>query len=441
MGVWKRLEIWWLGFRLRAQVFLKRLGIDISSLGYAQRWVILGSLIGVVGSLGAIVFTSLIQLFELATRPLMNCCIVAAPTVGGLVSGILVYTFAPEAEGHGTDAAIDAIHRRWARIRARIPVIKTLASASTIASGGSAGKEGPIAQIAAGIGSVLGERLRLSIRDRRNLVIAGIAAGIGAIFKAPLGAAIFSVEVLYKRDYEVDALMPAIIASIVAYSIYGAFTGWTPVLTHPGYAFNPLELGFMVIVGVVMGVLAVIYVTIFYGARDYIFKRIRLPDHVKPAIGGFLVGLIGLKYSQVLGGGYDVMNGILSGRITAVHLLIVLAIFKIIATSFTISSGGSGGVFAPSLFIGASFGAAMGYIFHQIAPEIVSMPTAYALIGMAAFFSAAAKAPLTSIIMVAEMSGGYTLLVPITMSSVISYVVSGARSIYEKQMLHRQAGY
>lgn len=432
----KKISMWWFSFKLALTFYMKKLGLDISALGYFRKWIILGFLIGVVGGVGAIIFTTLLKFFETFFENISP--IIIAPVIGGLISGLLVYTFAPEAEGHGTDAVIDAVHRGWAKIRARVPLIKTIASAITIASGGSAGKEGPIAQIAAGLGSIVGSELKLSINDRRILVIAGVAAGIGAIFKAPLGASIFAIEVLYTRDYEVEAMVPAIIASIVAYSIYGTYTGWSPVLTHPIYVFsNPLELIFVIILGIVCGFMSVSYVTVFYGTRDWVFKKLNIKDHFKPALGGLGVGILGLLYPEVMGGGYGVINNILRGKMSNITLLLILVFAKILATSFTISSGGSGGVFAPSLFIGSALGGFLGYIFHSIAPNIVVKPTAYALIGMAAFFSGAAKVPLTSIIIVSEMTGGYTLLPIATMASALSYIISGRKSIYENQILSR----
>ena len=280
-----------------------RLGLRLAYFAYLEKWVLLGTLMGIAGGLSAIAFTNLLRIFESLFHGIYHGVLDGnrllfplIPALGGLISGLLVYTFAPEAEGHGTDSVIDAIHRRWCRIRWRVPLIKSLASAVTISSGGSAGKEGPIAQIAAGVGAVLSDVLHLHLRDKRVILISGLAAGIGSIFKSPLGASIFAVEVMYKRDFEIEALIPAILSSIIGYTIYCLYDGWEPVLSHPEYVYkNPVELVFFLVTGVVAGLVAVAYVKVFYGMRDA-FALLRIPNHVKPAFalalhGGFLTRL------------------------------------------------------------------------------------------------------------------------------------------------------
>ena len=243
-------------------------------------------------------------------------------TVGGLCSGILVYGLAPEAEGHGTDAAIDAFHNKKGEIRSRIPLVKVVASAITIGSGGSAGREGPTAQMGAGFGSFLSKRFNLSVHDRRIAVAVGIGAGIGSIFKAPFGGAIMSAEILYMQDFEVETLLPAFIASTVGYSIFASYAGWTPIFgnLNLGAFNNPIVLPFYAVLGIICGLVGIVYVKGFYGTRA-LFQRLRIPRFLKPALGGLLVGIIGMFLPQVLGMGYGWLQILMSGnfRLTPYH--------------------------------------------------------------------------------------------------------------------------
>ena len=320
------------------------------------------------------------------------------------------------------------------KIRKRVPVIKTIASILTISTGGSAGREGPIAQIGAGFGSWLGSVLHLSDKDRRIMTISGAAAGIGSIFKAPFGAAIFGIEVLYKRDFEVDALIPAFISSVVGYSIFSAVFGFDPLFSSPYFeVIFPSSFILYAVLGLVVGVVAILYVKVFYGLRDYFFRKLPIPMITKPAIGGFLLGLFALLVPEVLGTSYGWVQLALYGQL-ALTTMLVLAFAKILATSLTISSGGSGGVFAPSLVIGAMLSGVLGTLFHEAFPSLVEDPACFILVGMAAFFAGAAKVPIAAMIMVAEMTGNYRLLVPAMIACAISYIISGRSSIYERQV-------
>ncbi len=426
--------------------------------GYLRKWVILGVLIGIVAGLGAILFFSAIAWstqFFLGTivgltpplpggegKPIVTgiarrWLIPVVTTIGGLLSGIIVFSLAPEAEGHGTDAAIEAFHERSGMIRSRIPPIKLIASAITIGSGGSAGREGPTAQIAAGFGSWLGDVFHLTAQDRRIAVAVGMGAGIGAIFKAPLGGAILSAEILYLRDFELDAIIPGFIASVVGYSIFGAWSGWTPVFgAGAGLKFDqPSALLWYAVLGVLAGVAGMGYVRFFYGLRDA-FQRLRIPPHFKPAIGGLAVGLIGLAFPQVLSMGYGWVQLAINGDTAhlAVGLMLALVVLKIVATSFTISSGGSGGVFAPGLYIGGMLGGAMWGLLHGHVPWLPGSPAPFVIVGMMALFGGIAKAPIAVMLMVAEMTGEFSLLVPAMIAATVAYLVSGETSIYENQV-------
>ncbi len=426
--------------------------------GYFQKWMVLGVLIGVVAGLGAIAF---FEAIDLSTRLFLGRMAGLTPPVaagegativtsaghrwllpaivalGGLLSGVIVYTLAPEAEGHGTDAAIDAFHRKGGRIRSRIPPIKLIASAITIGSGGSAGREGPTAQIAAGFGSWLGDAFRLTPHDRRIAVAVGMGAGIGAIFKAPLGGAILAAEILYIRDFELDAIIPGFIASVIGYAIFGAWSGWTPVFgdTHGLTFTQPESLMWYVVLGLAAGVGGIAYAKTFYAARDA-FHRLRIPPHFKPAIGGLCVGVIALWFPQVLSMGYGwIQLGIDGNTIElATGTMLALVALKIIATSLTIGSGGSGGVFAPGLFIGGMLGGGIWGALHTHVPWMPDTPAPFVIVGMMALFGGVAKAPIAVMLMVAEMTGEFSMLVPAMIATSIAYLVAGDIRIYESQV-------
>lgn len=362
------------------------------------------------------------------------------PAFGGLLSGLLVFSLAPEAEGHGTDAMVDAFHQKRGVIRKRVPIIKTFASALTIGSGGSAGREGPIAQVGAAFGSALATWLKASDRERRTLLLAGAGAGIGAVFRAPLGGALFAMEVLYRDiEFETAALVPCFVAAIVSYSIYCGVSGsWGAIFSVPNVTFNhPLELPLYVVLGAVCALMGMLYVKVFYGMRDHVFRKLRLPNHLKPALGGLVVGAIGFFLPQVLGMGYGWVQLAMNQQLP-LKIIVAVAFIKILTTSLTISSGGSGGVFAPSMVIGGMVGAAVGTVLHAWLPQIVTQPAAFALVGMAGFFAGVAKAPVSSLIMVSEMTTGYGLLTPLMLTTAVGYLLVPRRlSLYENQVESR----
>ncbi len=423
------------------------------------RWILLGSFVGVVSGFGAILFNFLLERgtqffmkdlltfilpseateFTFLGFPLSRWMILWIPALGGLLSGLLVFGFAPEAEGHGTDAMIDSFHRKKGIVRKRVPLIKTIASAITIGSGGSAGKEGPIAQIGSGGASFIGSLLKMDERERRIMLLAGAAGGIGAIFKAPLGAALFTTEVLYRRpEFEYEGIIPSIISSIVSYTVFTLYYGWGTIFQIP--RLSPVialsELLIYAFLGIFCAAIGFIYIHIFYGLRDQFFSRIPLPKLFKPALGGFLLGGLAFFFPQVLGGGYGWIQSAIDGNLT-LWIMFLLVFAKIFATSFTISSGGSGGVFAPSLFIGSMLGGFYGRLCSTLFPELLLNPSGFVLVGMGGFFAGVAKVPIASLIMVAEMTGGYSLIVPMMIVSIISYLLLGETSLYEKQVSTR----
>ncbi|MGA7521181.1 MAG: chloride channel protein [Acidobacteriaceae bacterium] len=359
-------------------------------------------------------------------------------TLGGLLSGFLVYRFAPEAEGHGTDTVVNAFHRREGIIRPRVSPIKMVASAITIGSGGSAGREGPIALITAGVASVYAKLAHRSEEDRRILLLAGMAAGLSAIFRTPMGTGVFAIEVLYgSMEFEVSTLLYTMLSSGVAYTINGLFVGFRPLFRVPPIPTPALSTyAIYAGLGLAAGLVGTALPEVFYRVRDA-FHRLPVPLWTKPAIGGLLLGLLALKLPQVLGGGYGWIQLAIDGRL-ALHLLVLLLFAKMAAFALTVSSGGSGGVFAPSLFVGAMLGGAFSVVFHQ-------MPAVFVVVGMAAVFGAAARVPIATMLMVTEMAGGYHLLVPAGLAVMIAYLLQSQlssflryRSLYEGQVPTRQ---
>ena len=358
-----------------------------------------------------------------------------ATTLGGLLSGILIYSLAPEAEGHGTDTAVKSFHRAGGYLRSRVPPLKMIASAITIGSGGAAGREGPTALISAGVGSLYGTLLHRSDEERRLLVLIGMAAGLSAIFRSPIGTAIFAIEVLYSdMEFDAGALLYTMLAAVVAYAVNGLFVGYEPLFLVPAGISVPgfLDYGWYILLGVVAGAVGTLLPVVFYRVRD-LFLALPVLPHVKPAIGGLGLGLMALWIPQVLGGGYGWIQEAINGSLP-LQLLLLLTLGKIVALSLTVSSGGSGGVFAPSLFVGAMLGGAMAKLFHL-------PPAPLVVVGMAAVFGAAARVPIATMLMVAEMTGGYHLLVPAALSVVLSYLTQVAlsehlkyRSLYEAQV-------
>ena len=361
-----------------------------------------------------------------------------ATTLGGLISGALVYRLAPETEGHGTDTVVKAVHWTGSVLRARVAPVKMVASAITIGSGGSAGREGPTALIAAGFGSMYASLLHRPERERRLLVLMGMAAGLSAIFRSPIGTAIFAVEVLYGgMDFESDALIYCMLAAIVAYAVNGWFVGWQSLFRVPLHLSGAglADYGWYVALGAASGIIATILPEVFYRIRD-VFVALRIPVWTKPAVGGLALGLLALRLPQVLGGGYGWIQEAIDGQL-ALRLLLILLVAKIVALSLTVSSGGSGGVFAPSLFVGAMLGGGLAGIFHH-------PPAGLVIVGMAAVFGGAARVPIATLLMVAEMTGGYQLLVPAGLAVMLSFLIQinlssffKYGSLYEAQVAGR----
>ena len=451
-------------------------GFDFKSTG---KWLVLSALVGIVAGLGAIAFHYLCQgvlqlglveftgyspqepageylRFDGGSAPFSIWRIVALMTAGGLVSGLLVFTFAPEAEGHGTDAAIESFHHKRGLIRPRIPAVKMLASAITLGTGGSGGREGPIAQIGAGFGSFLATHLKLPIRDRRVLLAAGMGAGVGAIFKAPLAGALFAGEILYREmEFESDVIIPAAIASIISYTVFALSlpetTRFLPLFgeTAQFRMGSFLELIPLAVLALALVLAGILYIKIFYGTQKA-FHKIPLPPALRAALGAGLAGLFaaGLYFAfnedksvlAVLSTGYGALQQSLDSTDgLSAAVLLTIAFGKIVTTSLTIGSGGSAGVFGPSMVIGGCIGGAMGKYFHQLWPEVVAQPGAYVIVGMAGFFAGCAHAPFSTLIMVSEITGDYQLLLPAMWVCTLCFLLCRRWTLYQKQVSTRLA--
>ncbi len=403
-----------------------------------REWLLLdmlAAIAGVAGGLGAIVFRLMIGLNQwlfyqvlLPAIPLnsgpLHLGLVLLPVIGGLIVGPVVTAVAPETKGHGVPEVMEAVALRGGKIRKRVAFVKVLVSSVTIGSGGSAGREGPIAQIGASIGSLLGDLFKLTREERRLLVVCGLSAGIAGTFNAPLGGALFGMEVLYRRVGVLNAV-PVIFASVIGAAVASAYLGTAPAFEASGLTFtNPAELVLYLAFGLLFGLISVAWVRLFYAVED-LFDRLSIPDQVKPAVGASVAGLLGALFPLygIMGVGYEGINRALAGEL-ALDMLVTLGVAKMVATAFTVGSGGSGGIFAPSLYIGAMLGGAVGLVFRQMFPSLVQKPFTYSLAGMAALFAGAAQAPLNVIVMIPEMSNDYSLIPPLMVSSISSFIVA-----------------
>jgi chloride channel protein, CIC family len=449
------------------------------------RWAIIAVPIGIVAGLGAAAFYYLINLFtgtllvQLAGLTLPSegtsalsqlawsssfpriLIVPALMVVGGLVVGTIVWGGAPEVAGHGTDATIRAFHRNAGKIRVRVPILKTIASAITLGTGGSGGREGPVSQIGGGFGSLWSDVFGLGDRDRRIALATGMGAGIGAIFRAPLGGAVYSAEILYTGDFEPEVFVPAIISSVVAYSVYSSIFGFHTLFATPAalasYAFDPERLPLYALLGIVCGAIGILFVWMYHRTDAWFGSRGWSPA-VRPAIGAAIAGAIFLGAYFVLPEqghfaslsslsiGYGFVQAVMlgqlsSGNFTAMVLTILLAavFLRMVMTSFVVGSGGSAGLFGTSVVVGAFLGTVVGGISHNLLPGLVPLTVVpvFSIVGMMSFFGGISKAPLGVLIMVVEMAGTYTILPAAMLSIFVAYVVTGHSHMYTEQLPSR----
>ncbi len=389
--------------------------------------VFMAAIVGLIGGFGAILFRLMVDLFQglalghgehtvqlLSATPWWRVWLL--PVAGGLIVGPLVHFGAREARGHGVPEVLNSLVFRKGVIRPVVALIKITASAITIGFGGSVGREGPIVQIGAAMGSALGQWLRFSPQRLRTLIGCGAAAGIAATFNAPIAGAFFALEILL-RDFALVTFSPIIVAAVTATVVSREFLGDTPAFPVPVFAIGgPQELPFFLVMGLLVGLLAVVYVRTVYAGEDA-FARLPIPPWLQPAVGGVLLGLLLLWFPQVYGVGYDTMVEALNGRL-AWDLLLILVAVKLLAVSLTLGSGFSGGIFAPALFLGGMLGGAYGSLLSRLLPGSPGMIGAFAMVGMAAMVGAATGGPLTAILILFEMTGEYRVILPLMLASI-----------------------
>jgi chloride channel protein, CIC family len=403
--------------------------VSFNLTGETRLLVTVSLIVGVGAGLGAYGFRWLISFVQhlawdqggvlIAWMPLRTVMI---PALGGALVGPLVYFLAREAKGHGVPEVMLAIAREEGRIRFRVVFVKALASALCIGTGGSAGREGPIVQIGSALGAAVGQLMRLPVDLRRTLLAAGAAGGISATFNAPIAGVVFSLEVIL-REFSARSFSVVVLASVTATVISRALLGNYPAFFVPPYELRSAwELLFYAFLGILAALVAQAFIWALYRCEDA-FDAWRVPEYLKPIAGGLSVGILGLALPQVFGVGYETVEEALRGNLP-LTLLPVLIMAKLVATSLTLGSGGSGGVFSPSLFMGAMLGGSVGHFFHRLFPSITAPPGAYALVAMGAVFGGAAHAPITSILILFEMTGDYRIILPLMTSVVISTLVS-----------------
>lgn len=413
--------------------------------------IILSIVVGSATAVGAIGFIALIEHFNELFFGLTDQMLAEAvgdqplkfwlpiiPVLGGLLVGPIVYKFASEAKGHGVPEVMNAVARLGGIIRPRVAAAKTLASAICIGSGGSAGREGPIVQIGSAIGSTIGQAFRMSGNRIKILVGCGAAAGISSVFNAPIAGVIFSMEIIL-GDYAITTFAPVILSSVVASVVTRSVLGNYPAFDVPSYSLvSAAEIPLYILMGVLLGVLGVVFTKVLDFFEDA-FEKLKFPNMLKPALGGLLLGILAIFYPQVLADGYETIRLTLYGQIS-VGLLVVLVVAKLAATSFTLGSGNSGGIFAPSLFMGAVAGGAFGSLVHTLLPGYTATPGAYALVGMAGMVAAATHAPITALLIIFEMTSDYRIILPLMVTVVFSALVARrlfGHSIYTAKLAKR----
>jgi CIC family chloride channel protein len=441
-----------------------RIGRWLASATYTQKWLVLGAVVGIIAGLGAVVFYEALRLATYIFLQVLAGYKVPLPAseggrvassyfarpwaipliacLGALAGAVLVFAVAPEAEGHGTDAAIAAVHHNPRGVRMRTVFVKIVASALTIGSGGSGGREGPTGQISAGFGSFLARFLDLSPSDARITVASGIGSGIGSIFGAPLGGAVLATEILYRDDFEVEALLPSFIASIVGYAVWGSFEGFGPLFGYVGnyQLTSAVQLVWFGVIGIIGGLVGLLYAKSFYGMAAF-FSQLTIPRWVRPAIGGLIVGCIALAIPEVLGTGYGWIQAGLGAQLLHIPLWIVLILpfARIATTGLSIGSGGSGGIFGPGMVIGAFVGAAVWRLLEPVVPSLGHDPAPYVIVGMMACFGSISRAPLAVMLMVAEMTGTLSLIVPAMLAVGLATLIVRRNddTIYRSQLRSR----
>lgn len=409
--------------------------------------VIVAVVLGIISGLFAVLFRKMVifstSFFlgygEGLLTSVSDYGLVLIPAVGGLIVGLLTYYLAPEAKGHGVPEVMEAVALNNGKIRVRAIFVKAVASAVSIGSGGSIGREGPIVQMGSGIGSVLGQFFDLSSEKIKTLVGCGAAAGIAGTFNAPIAGVFFALEIILS-EFVPSTFGLVVISSVAASMVTHIFVGNHPAFMVPEYSLtHPVEFLFYAILGLCAAGLGWLFVSSLYSLED-IFEEWNFPPYLKPVIGGFIIGFLGLKFREILGVGYEVIEKALHNQLL-LPILFILVFLKILATSVTLGSGHSGGVFAPSLFIGAALGGSLGVLVHSLYPALTASPGAYALVGMGAVVAGTTQAPMTAILIIFELTRDYRIILPLMVACVISTaifaIISKEGNIYTRK-LHKR---
>ncbi len=411
--------------------------------------LIIAAIIGLLSGYGAVLFRFVIKMaqymFYRSTEDILNFAhtlppfaIVVIPALGGLLVGLIVHFGAREAKGHGVPEVMEAVALRDGRMRKRVAGVKILASAICIGSGGSVGREGPIVQIGSSLASTVSQVLDIARVHQRTMVGCGAAAGIAATFNAPIAGVLFALEVLL-GDFGLASFSPVVLSSVTATTISRHYFGDFPAFIIPKYTLNSLwEFGIYPFLGVMAGLVALLFIVALYKAED-LFELLPIPEWLKPALGGLILGLVLSKWPHVFGVGYGAINKALLNNLPGLFLCLLIFL-KIAATSITLGSGGSGGIFAPSLFIGAMTGGFFGWIANSLFPGIPASPGAYALVGMGAVVAGTTHAPITAILIIFEMSGNYKIILPMMITCILSTIITVSfkkGSIYTIKLLRR----
>lgn len=440
---------------------------DRLQLRTVSRWLGLSLLLGVIAGLVAIGFyiaTDWLRHMVLAEwvgmtlaepdgertlfahhhRLFQPWALVLAPALGGAVVSVLSL-FGTKRERHGTDGLIHAFHTSR-QIPFRIVTLKTLSAIAIMGTGGSAGREGPIAHMSGAIGQAIGRVLRLSEREARLMLLAGAAGGIGAIFRTPLGAALFVIEVLYRDDTEVEGFVPAVMSSVAAYSTFTVFLGQERIFSVPGsFDFQPGQLPLYVLMAIGCALMGMTFVKVFRAGHDVYLPRMPVPAWLRPIVGGLGVGVLALITPLALGAGYGFLQAVIKSAPDAiadgwkgVAILLGVALLKIATTTLSVGSTHEGGIFGPSVVIGGLTGGAFGHLFHFLLPELVPHPGAFVIVGMACFVGGVAHAPVSTLVMATEMTGSYELLVPLMLAEAITFVSLQPWSLFAEQVPSRR---
>jgi len=432
--------------------------------------LVLAIIIGTLAGFGAVGVRALIReisglcfwgdgtlLENIAAAPWYTKIVI--PAIGGLIVGPIIYRFAPEAKGTGVPEVMQSVLLKSGHIRPRVAFFKTLVSTITMGTGGSVGREGPIIQIGSSLGSTVGQFFNIPAKRLKTLVGCGAAAGIAAAFNAPIAGALFAVEIIL-MDYAVAQFSPIVISSVMATVVSHAFEGDFPAIEVVGNHVlrSPFEIGLYIGLGVLCGVISYVFIKVLYSVVAIWEREFRIPSYIKPVFGGVMIGIIGLFFPQIMGVGYDSINLALNhesmtymgigseavnsalGSHTFWVMVFALVFVKIFATSLTLGSGGSGGIFAPSLFIGAMLGGAFGHFAHTLLPGITASPGTYALIAMGGLVAGTTRAPITAIITVFELTKDVSIILPLMVTCIIATIVSSKfsrESIYTLKLLLR----